>query len=80
MLVTYTDLKEEVKRNVSKNTCLVMMKDELIKTQAAYIKFLDDYISGNAVFLSIHHVRTSEEDVRRDEKFRDKIKFLNNYE
>lgn len=51
-------------------------KDELIKNQDEYIKFLSKHISDHAVYLHIHGFRVPESKVKKGQKFRDKISEL----
>lgn len=47
--------------------------DELIRNLEEYIKFLDNDISKNVTFLDIHHIHTSQEDIKKGMEYRETI-------
>jgi len=46
---------------------------KLIKAQAEYIKFLEDYLGNLAVYLHIHQMDPSEEELAEGERLRENI-------
>lgn len=57
----------------SASKLLTDKKDELIKTQEEYIKFLSNYISRYTAYLYIHGVVAKKKAVKKGKDFREKI-------
>ncbi len=52
------------------------MKEELQKSYEVYIAFLEKHLQSSAMYMYVHGVHASEEDVKEGERLRAKINLL----
>jgi len=68
------DRNERLADEYINNLCATIdKKDALINILEEYIEFLGDHISKNAVYLDVHRIGASKEDIIKGEKYRVEI-------